>query len=110
LIRGYVFVRVSRKEFYEVLITSGVLWYVCFDNKPAVIEDNQIESLRRFVENGQSDIQVTSEEIRMGDLVRIIDGALKNLYAEVVHIRGKSRLLLRFTNLGCCVHVEIGAH
>ena len=110
LIRGYVFLRVSYKEYYEVLFASGILRYVCFDGKPAVIADYQVENLKIFLENEENDVQVTSERIRKGDNVRIVGGPLKNLCAEVVDIRGKYRILLRFENLGCCVHVEIGAN
>ncbi|MGV8095727.1 MAG: UpxY family transcription antiterminator [Mangrovibacterium sp.] len=110
LIRGYVFVRVSYREYYEALFTSGVLRYVCFEGKPAVITDDQVESLKRLMENKENDIQVTSEKIRKGDNIKVVSGPLKNFHAEVVDMRGKYRILLRLENLGCCVHVEIGTN
>lgn len=110
LIRGYIFVRVSNREFIEVLHTTGVLWYVCFEGKPAVIADQQMESLKAFMGIEKNDVEVTSEQIKKGDIVRIISGPLKGLCAEIVDVRGKYRILLRFDNLGCCIHVEVGTN
>ncbi len=110
LIRGYVFVRVSYREFYDVLFASGVLHYVCFEGKPAVITDQQVESLKKIMQTADRDVLVTSEHIKKGDDIMVVSGPLKNFRAEVVDIRGKYRLLIRFENLGCCVHVEIGAN
>ena len=108
LISGYVFVRVSHREFYEVLFVPGILGYICFDGIPAIITDRQMDCLRLLTQSYQDNILVTSERIDKGSLVRIIDGPLKNLCAEVVDIRGKTRILLRLAKLGCCVHVELG--
>ena len=110
LIHCYVFVKVSHVEFYDVLMTDGVLWYVCFDGKPAVIPDNQMDNLRLFVEKETESLEVTSERIHKGDLICVTDGPLKGACAEVVEIRGRSRLLLRFNSLGCSIHVELGSN
>ncbi len=110
LIHCYVFVKVSHVEFYDVLMTDGVLWYVCFGGQPAVIPDNQMDNLRLFIEKDTESVEVTSERIQKGDRIRVTEGPLKDACAEVVEIRGRSRLLLRFNSLGCCVHVELGSN
>jgi len=110
LISCYIFVRVSQKERYDVLMADGVSWYISFDGKPAVIPDCQMESLKLFVEKQDSNVEVTSERISKGDLIKVIDGPLKDACAEVVEIRGKHRLLIRFNALGCCIHVELGTN
>jgi len=108
LISGYIFVRVTPKEFYQVLFAPGVLRYVCFDGKPAVITDYQMETLKLFIRNGENDIRVSSEKIHKGDLVRITEGALKDRIAEIVEIRGKKRILARINQLGCSIHIDLG--
>jgi len=110
LIRGYVFVRVSNKEYYDVLVIPGALRYVCFEERPAVIPDCQIADLKIFMEYVGADLEVTSERIRKGDRVRVVTGPLKNVRGEVVEVRGKRRILLRFDSLGYCIHVELGAN
>ena len=108
LISCYIFVRVSQKERYDVLMADGVSWYIRIDGQPAVIPDCQMDSLKLFMEKQNSDIEVTSERINKGDLVRVTGGPLKDACAEVVEIRGKYRLLIRFRALGCSIHAELG--
>ena len=43
-------------------------------------------------------------------MVEVAAGPLKGVKGEVMEIRGKQRLLLRFESLGCCVHAEISMH
>ena len=108
LLPGYIFVRVSMREYYEVLLARGVLRYVKFENKPAVIPEKQIQSLKIFVEFDHCGIEVSTERIERGSFVRIVKGPLKGAIGEVAEIRGKQRILLRFASLGYCVQVDLG--
>lgn len=110
LISCYLFVRVSHKEYYDVLVTGGVLRYVCFDGKPAVIPDAQIDHLKIFMKKENEKVEVTSEHIGKGDLIRVVEGPLRDVEAEVAEVRGKRKLVLRFRTLGCNVHVDLGAN
>jgi transcription antitermination factor NusG len=108
LLPGYIFVRISLSEYYDVLFTNGVLKYVCFDNKPAVVSEYQINLLKLFVEHLNDKIEVSSERIRKGNFVKIINGPLKNTVGEVMETRGKRQLLLRFDQLGYVLQVDLG--
>ncbi len=110
LISCYLFVRVSHREHYTVLMTPGVLRYISFGGVPAAIPDWQIEQLKRFVEQENEKVVVSSERIAPGDLVRVVEGPLKDACAEVADVRGKRCLVLRFRTLGCNVHVDLGAN
>jgi transcription antitermination factor NusG len=108
LISCYVFVKVSNREFYDVLITNGVLRYVSFEGRPAAIPECQIDALKFFLKEQNEDIGVTSERIKKGDLIKVTSGPLKGISAEVSAVCGKRRIILRFTGLGCCFHVDLG--
>lgn len=108
ILPGYIFVRISQAQYYDVLVTNGALRYVCFDNKPAVIRDNQIELLKLFVEHLNDQIEVSSERLRKGSHVKILSGPLANVIGEVVEIRGKNHLILRFDELGYTLQVDLG--
>ena len=110
LITCYLFVRVSYREYYDVLIAQGVMRYVCFDGAPAEIPDRQIENLKRFLKEESERVEVTSERIAKGDLIRVVEGPLQGVEAEVAEVRGKRRLLLRFKTLGCSIHIDLGAN
>lgn len=110
LLKGYILVKVSNKEYYDVLVTQGALHYVSFGGKPALIPDCQVDDLKVFMSCFNCSVEVTSERISKGDYVRVIAGPLKNVNAEVVEIRGRHRILLRFNSLGYCVHTELGVN
>lgn len=106
LIPSYLFVRVSEKEHYSVLNTPGAVCYVCFGGQPTSIPDEQINHLSRLINEGIPAVEVHYGSFEKGDLVEVQKGPLKGIRGEVVEIRGRQRLLLRFESLGCCVHVE----
>ena len=45
LIRSYCFVKVSNKDYYEVLNTQGAVRYIWFSGKAASIPERQIDTL-----------------------------------------------------------------
>lgn len=110
LLWGYLFVHVSRKEYFDVLMTQGALRYVCFEGKATPIPSCQIEDLKVFMEVANESVVVTSEHISKGNHVRVCQGPLKDVCGEVIEIRGKQKLLLRFCSLGYSVHAELNTN
>ncbi|MCW1734234.1 UpxY family transcription antiterminator [Anaerorudis cellulosivorans] len=49
-IRSYVFVRINHLHYYNVLNTPGIVRYVFFDGKPAVVRDEEIDTLKRVMD------------------------------------------------------------
>lgn len=109
LIPSYIFVRVTQKEHFQVLNTPGAVCYVSFDGRPVAIPEEQITSLINFTENKPQDVEIHHGAFEQGDMVEVNSGPFKGVKAEVVEIRGRQRLLLRFSALGYCVHVEASA-
>lgn len=109
LIRGYIFVRIDIRSYYDVLVVPGVISFVSFGNQPAVIPDYQIEDIKIFLQSGGKHVEVTNEFVRKGELVKVNHGPFQNAIGEVVQLRGKKRLLIRIKALGCAVHAELGA-
>lgn len=62
------------------------------------------------MEHGTSGLEVTSERISKGDIIRVVAGPLQNVDGEVVEVRGKRRILLRFDSLGYSIHAELGVN
>ena len=110
LIRGYIFVKVSIREYYQVLNIPGVRRYVFFEGSPTAIPENQISDLKYFVQNMNTEVEVTSERISKGTFVKIISGPMSGISGEVVEIRGKRSIVLRFNDLGFCVHADLGTN
>ena len=72
LFRSYVFVKIEKEEHSKVLGTIGVVNFLYFEKKPAIIRDNEIEtivvqrrSLRAVVDLSKSQM------IKAGDFVAL---------------------------------------
>lgn len=107
LLKGYLFVKVSNREYFDVVNNPGAVCYVAFEGKAASIPQKQIEDLKQFVDHYNEKINVTRDRVSKGDLVKVKAGLLKGVNGEVLEIRGKKRIVLRFQSLGYCIHTDI---
>lgn len=107
LFRSYLFVKVSNKEFFDVLNTVGVVCYVSFSGKAQSIPESQIANIKNFLLKCDREVTLTYERIQKGVSVEIKGGALKGIIGEVVSLNGQSRLLLRIETLNCCLYANI---
>jgi transcription antitermination factor NusG len=88
LFKSYVFVRITDKEMSAVRQVSGVINFVYWNNKPATIKDEEVDQIKRFL-NEYQDVQVIPMEIKPQTKVLITKGIMMNKEAEVVQVRSK---------------------
>ncbi|MFC2097374.1 UpxY family transcription antiterminator [Bacteroidota bacterium] len=108
LIRSYIFVKASEKEYYDILKTNGIVKYVSFEGKAAPIPEWQIETLKASLDN-KYDISVTTEKYRKGEIINISQGPLKGNKGEIIEIQGKKKFLIRIENIGYSLLVKCPA-
>jgi len=106
LIRSYVFVKISEKEYYSVLNTPGVIKYVSFEGKAAPIGEWQIIALRKVVA-GANDYELSSENYKKGHKVKITSGAMAGVTGEVVEIRGNKKFIIRIDHIGYSILLNL---
>ena len=100
LFKSYVFVRVSEEERTEVRMTQGVLNYVYWLGKPAVVKDVEIANIRRFL-NEYHDVEVQPiEDIQPGSRLVITSGVLLSHEATAIDV-GKKYVEVLIESLGC---------
>jgi transcriptional antiterminator RfaH len=98
LFTSYVFVCIGAKEFYNVLMTDGVVRIVSFNGKPAKIPQYQIENLKILVGSNHS-FEKTIEPFEPGQKVVVNSGSLKGLIGELIKIGRKNRFLIRIEHM-----------
>lgn len=76
----------------------------------AVIPDDQIDRLKFMLKQADSPVEMMPENLRVGDRVRIVRGALKGLEGELCKsVPEKSMVAIRIDGLGyACVSVSVG--
>jgi len=107
LISGYLFVRISRKEYDTVLQSNYVVSYVRFEGKAATIPDNQIDYLKLMLKQDNLDIEITRESFEPGQLIEVIAGPLIGLRGKLLRIKGKNKVAIELEQLGYSALIEI---
>lgn len=105
LLRSYLFVYISAKEYTEVLMTYGVSRFIYFTGKIASIPLKQIADLKLLLANN-ADLELVEHEISVGEKVLIKAGPFKGIIAELVSLKSKKSLVLRLENLGFSILIK----
>ena len=98
LFPSYVFVHISDTEKTTVRMVDGVVNFVYWQGKPAVIKDEEINLIKRFLGEYQN-VEVQLLELAEGQRVRILTGAFTDQLACVVKDL-HNRAVVRIESLG----------
>lgn len=89
LFTSYVFVRLSEGDLWTSKTVDGVLSVVHWLSKPAVIRNEEIETIQRFL-NEYENIHLEKAKVNLNDKVRVVCGPLMSLEGNVLEIKNKS--------------------
>jgi transcription antitermination factor NusG len=107
LLKSYLFVKVSNREYFNVLNTPGAVCYISFRREPAPIPEKQIDDLRTFLAVYNERVDAVRENLSKGEQIIVVSGPLKGITGELIEFRGKNRIALRFERLGYCILTDI---
>ncbi len=105
LISCYVFVHTESTEFTEIKKTEGILNFIYWLGKPAVIRDEEIDTLKNFLDT-YKEVKLEKIDINVHDKVRIVNGPLILREGNVLEVRKHSVKVLLPT-LGYALVAEI---
>lgn len=105
LFTSYVFVRTQEDGHLAVRQTGGIVNFVYWLGKPAVIRDEDIEIIKRFL-NEHDNVKVVQTGVSLNDKVRVISGPLMMREGNVVEIKHKSVKVL-LPSLGFTLVAEV---
>jgi len=105
LIKSYLFVYISAKEYAEVLMTNGIARFLYFSGKIASMPAQQIDNLKLLLAT-DAELEVLEFDIKAGERVIIKAGPFKGMLAETVSLHNKQRLILRLENMGVAIEIN----
>lgn len=106
LFTSYVFVRVSEKELWKAKSVFGVLNFVYWLGKPAIIKEEEIYAIKKFLEMYGS-VTVSRPNFGINDKVKINSGLFVDTQGEIISIRGKQvQIQLSALNLTITANLE----
>ena len=77
LFKSYVFVRVTESEQSRVRMTNGILNYVYWNGKPAIIKEAEIDTIKKFMDEYEQ-VEANNFIVETNQRVRIDEGLLMN--------------------------------
>ena len=99
LFKGYVFVKIGETEKWDVKKVNGVLNYVYWLGKPATIREEEILTIRKFL-NEFTDVEVTDLSLKVNSTVRVKTGVLMNYQGVLIELTGnKARVKIESMGL-----------
>ena len=88
LFKSYVFVKVTEEDKTNVRMTNGVINFVYWQGKPAVIKEKEINVIKRFL-NEHENVELRPMEIHLNQRVKITTGPLMDHEGQVLDLRHK---------------------
>ena len=99
LFKGYVFVQVAEDKKWDLMNVNGIVNYVYWLGKPARIRDEEIDTIRKFL-NEFEDVEVVEGTMPVNSTVRIKQGVLMNYQGLILEINGnKARVKIESMGL-----------
>ncbi|MBZ9629146.1 UpxY family transcription antiterminator [Salegentibacter sp. LM13S] len=104
LFKSYVFIKLEEKKRNRVFEVPGVVRYLFWLGKPAIVRDEEIKVIREWLEEDKVD-DAKVEHLSAGDKITIKNGAFKQQEAIIRNI-GKRKMRFVLPHLGFTVEVQ----
>ena len=105
LFKSYVFVHIRNRDRERVFQVPGVLRYLYWLGKPAVVHEKEVNTIKDWLNrDGIEDVEVS--HLSPGDRLTIANGSFKGKEAIIQDI-GKKRMRLILRSLDLVVNVKI---
>ena len=86
LFKSYVFVKIGEEDRTAVRMTDGVVNFVYWNGKPAVIKEKEVQTIKRFLDEFEN---VEAIKINPEERVRIVSGPMMDQEGRVIEIKNK---------------------
>jgi transcription antitermination factor NusG len=104
LFNSYVFVQLPESDRNLVFQIAGIVRYLFWLGKPAIVRDEEINIIKRSLKDSNvSEISVTTMQV--GDKIKLDSGAFSNQDAIVQEV-SNTHYILVLESLGCVLKIK----
>jgi transcription antitermination factor NusG len=89
LFKSYVFVKIHDEDRTAVRMTNGVVNFVYWNGKPAIIKEKEIQTIKRFLDEYET-VEAVKMELAQGDRVQVIAGPMMDKEGKVLEVKNKT--------------------
>ncbi len=106
LFTSYIFVRIADNEKTQVLMTDGIINFVYYVGKPAVIRDEEIDIIKKYLAETQATISVQSlSSLDENTRIKVNHGVFMDTTGTVLK-GGKKKVFVKLESLEQVLIVE----
>ena len=110
MFNGYVFIRPNKFQMDAVLQIRGVVNYLRFERKPAVVRDEEIEIIKKIAISGYHVENVYNpEDYEIGEILKVTEGPLKGQEVELVRKNDEKTFLVSFESINQSIKIQLPA-
>nr|WP_294877037.1 UpxY family transcription antiterminator [uncultured Pedobacter sp.] len=100
---NYVFINSTERERFGLLKIGGVLKFITFEGKPAMVSEDEISNIMKF----ETMVFEIESNLVSGDEVMIVDGPFTGLQGKLFFKRGKERLGVHLSSINQSLSIEV---
>jgi transcription antitermination factor NusG len=89
LFKSYVFVKIADENRSKVRMTHGVVNFVYWNGKPAIIKEKEIQTIKRFLDEYEN-VEVVKMDFEPEDRVRVISGPMMDQEGKIIEVKNKT--------------------
>lgn len=107
LIPSYLFIQIDVKSLHKVRGVFGVVGVLNFLGKPGIVKDVEIDNLKILLNESDSIKLISEVHIPKGTPIQVVKGQMTGVIGEMVHYKGKVKVIVRVEACGTLVEVEV---
>jgi transcription antitermination factor NusG len=88
LFKSYVFVKIEDEVRTNVRMTDGVINFVYWNGKPAIIKEKEVQTIKRFLDEYEN-VELVKMNLRPEQRVKVIAGPLMDQEGKIIEIKNK---------------------
>jgi transcription antitermination factor NusG len=98
LFKGYIFVCPNKTDKWDIKKIPGILNYVHWLGKPALVKESEINTIKKFLHEF-TDVAVSKQKLLQHEAVRIKQGLMMNYKGIVLEVNG-NKVKVKIDSMG----------
>lgn len=89
LFKSYLFVNAEKSELSNIREVNGVVNFVYWNGKPAIVKEREIDDIRRFM-NEYDFVELFPLDVKINDRIKIEKGVMMDREGDVLKVNKKT--------------------
>lgn len=107
LFNSYLFVLDTEDKIPLILQTPGIAWNIRHNDKPAILQARELETIQRFLNSGLLLESQADQHLEAGDPVVVMDGPLKGMWGRLMKTEAGDKFTVALESIGQLMLVRL---